>query len=390
MSTQATDLSNQTKTVGEVIAKCWRRQKTWVDWLCDHEGPPFGKYLLDVVLKFFGLIIGVLGALGLLDSFTLSYVSVLPEIETRYVSAGFLLLGITLYHLGRHTRRIELKTGVYPEDIDALICDVEQSKSTLNGGKKEEAEYQVKRIIYFKGKPSEVSIKRLTSLKKLKIDTLDVVSLVAHSRASLLEYKFLVHDHENYIRYETAINGLISRNELVALKSCLKELHDEIADEAFSIRYGEAILESLSRWGVVAIIPFFIIGVNPLFSIPNFENQLTFLNWGFLGMSGAVLFTLNRMRNRESTRVGEDEGNTELRIMLLGITLGATAAILLYVSIKSRIFGGKALPRLNDEIGIDQSNAVINALTVFWGIAAGFSAKLAERLVGSSSGATTS
>ena len=107
-------------------------------------------------------------------------------------------------------------------------------------------------------------------------------------------------------------------------------------------------------------------------------------------MSWAVLFTLNRMRNRESTRVGEDEGNTELRIMLLGITLGATAAILLYVSIKGSIFGGKALPRLNDEIGIDQSNAVINALTVFWGIAAGFSAKLAERLVGSSSGATTS
>ena len=106
-------------------------------------------------------------------------------------------------------------------------------------------------------------------------------------------------------------------------------------------------------------------------------------------MAGAVLYSVNNMRKRDATKVGEDEGNRELRTMLLGITLGAMAAILLYVAVTGGILGGKVLPKLNEDIGSGWPAIKTNALSVFWGIAAGFSAKLAERLVGSSSGATT-
>lgn len=390
MSAQVTESEKEHTTLREVFGKCWRRLKVWAAWLCDPEGPSLRKYIIDIGLRFSGLLIGASGILALLDTFTLNYVEFIQINGMRYLGGGLLLFGSTLYFLGKHAKRIEFKTATYSEDIDALVCDVEQNLQNLeNENKKEVALSEIDRLKRFKNKPSEVSIKKLACLQNIRIDALDKEELAADARSSLSEYKFLVGNNEDYVRYETIINDRISFDKIDDLRSYLKELHQEIYEEKFSIGYGEAVLESLSHWSIPAIIPLFVIGVNPLLSAPYFQGELTLLHWGVLGMTGAILYSVNQMRDKDTTKVGEDEGNLVLRTMLLGIMLGAISAILLYVSVKSGILGGKVLPNLTAEIVSDRDQVVINALSLFWGIAAGYSAKLADRLVGSSSGATT-
>lgn len=392
MSPPVTESEKETPSGREVIEKCWGRSKTWVAWFCDPEGPSFGKFIIDMVFKILGGAFSIFGALVLLNTFTFKYLIILDlDIgDLRYVGAALLLFGATMYFVGKHAKRIELKTAAYQADIDALVCDIKQNLNNLeNDEQKSAAHAEIDRITFFNKKPSEVSIKRLISLQKMKVDVLDPETIIALAKSSLFDYKFFVAGDENYIRYETIINDLISRKEIKELRPHLKELLDEINEEEFSVGYGEAVLESLSHWSMPAIVSLFVIGVNPMFNPPYFENELTFVHWGVLGMTGAVIYSVNKMRNRDTTKVGEDEGNLELRTMLLGIMLGGISAILLYVSVRSGILGGKALPNLNKEMALNQNQVVINALSIFWGIAAGFSAKLAERLVGSSSSATT-
>lgn len=392
MSPPVTESAKETPSGREVVAKCWGRSKTWAAWLCDSEGPSFWKFIIDMVFKILGGVFSIFGALVLLNTFTLKYLIILDlDIDDmRYVGAALLLFGATMYFVGKHAKRIELKTAAYQADIDALVCDIKQNLHNIENDEQRSAvNVEIDRITFFNNKPSEVSIKRLINLQKMKVDVLDSETIIALAKSSLFDYKFFVAGDENYVRYETIINDLISRKEITELRPHLKELLDAINEEEFSVGYGEAVLESLSHWSMPAIVSLFLIGVNPMFNPPYFEGELSFLHWGVLGITGAVLYSVNKMRSRDTTKVGEDEGNLELRTMLLGIMLGAISAILLYVSVRSGILGGKALPNLNREGVLNQSQVVVNALSIFWGIAAGFSAKLAERLVGSSGSVTT-
>ena len=191
----------------------------------------------------------------------------------RYSGSLLLLFGVTSYIVGKHSKRLEIKTAAYLEDIDALVCDVNHNLHRLSTKKRQMARKQIDRINFFKEMPSEVSFKRLTSLQQIKVDSLNKEEVIAHATSSLAEYKFLVDEDENYIIYKTIIKDLESRDEIDKLKEYLKELYDEINQEKFSIGYGEAVLESLSHWSIPAMISLFVIGVNPLISEPYFQNE---------------------------------------------------------------------------------------------------------------------
>ena len=85
--------------------------------------------------------------------------------------------------------------------------------------------------------------------------------------------------------------------------------------------------------------------------------------------------------------MGEDEGNRVLRMMLLGIMIGVTTAVLLYSALRGGMLSGTILPDMSfEKVGGSIKN---NALSIFWGIFSGFSVKLLGRLMGTAESATS-
>ena len=191
---------------------------------------------------------------------------------------------------------------------------------------------------------------------------------------------------EAYTMYKTKAEDSI---ELMKESKSTKEsqeylslIRGEVDNVRYNTGYGEAIIESMTYWSVITGIALFIFGLSPLFDRPYFANRLDIAHWAIFGFEGAILATINQMRKLEPFDVGEDDGNSQLRKMVMGLLIGATAAIMLYLAIQSKMFGGMALPKLSSNVeGID-SPVAINALSVFWAIAAGFSGStLIERLL---------
>ena len=376
----------------DIAKACWDQTKRRARWFCDPEGPSFAQYARDQLFVLIGAALTIGGILWFLSSLAGLGISVkIPNPNRLYIISFMLLFGATLFVLGRHPRQTELKTALYNEEIDNVINLIEQNLDKLESPQQEHAEREICAVRHFKMQPSEVSFQRLTNLNRIYIDCLDENELEAKARKDLSTYKlYLGREDETYLKFEYLLEDYISRSEHERLRAELKPLQKEIDDEKFLAGQGEAILKSISYWGIPAIVPLFFIGIAPLLTPVAFSGELSVINWGVLGATGAVLSTLHGMRKRDAGVVGLDEGNSILKDLLLGLIVGGAASVLLYVAIRSGVFGGKALPKLNDEIGVKQTEEVRNALSVFWAIVAGFSAKLVETFAGSSQSVTSS
>jgi len=114
---------------------------------------------------------------------------------------------------------------------------------------------------------------------------------------------------------------------------------------------------------------------------------LSFIHWGILGVSGAILYIVNHMKQYDTIRVGEDEGNVVVRRTLLGMIIGGISAILLYGAIFGGFISGGIFPNIEEANMSQEIDLLIfknNSLSLFWAIFAGFSAKLFEGIVGKS------
>ncbi len=91
--------------------------------------------------------------------------------------------------------------------------------------------------------------------------------------------------------------------------------------------------------------------------------------------------TIVRVRNMDTFRVGEDEGNQVVRQMIFGMLLGGASALVLYVVINTGFFAGRGLSQLNPEIDARQDPIRLNAMSVFLALVAGFSGRILERFL---------
>jgi len=392
------------KTIKGVLKDCWNRRLVWASWMCDPEGPSAPEIITKLLLRWLGVISIIAGLFGWIISFpsitSLPNVSILIEnifggdINLfRYIASALVFFGSGFYFIGKHAKRLELKTAVFNEEIDNIISEVRRS-SKENTLFIEEVNNEIVRLKYFKEKPSEVSQLRLIALRKLHIDTIkDFEKLKAYAESDIFDYKhFTGEEDQTYLDYRKEFNRLywgwdldVNHNStIMEFRVRLKELRNDLSWEKYWSGQGEAILESITHWSIPAIFALTVMGVTPLLNEPIFLSELNLINWGFLGMAGAILFTAGNMRKLDFAQVGEEEGNQELRKMLLGMVIGAISAILLYASIRSGIFGGKALPKFEAyNSGISTDIVVANSLSMFWAIAAGYSAKLVGGMFGS-------
>lgn len=317
-------------------------------------------------------------------------------IYMQYVGSSFIFVGSTLYFVGRHTIRLEYKTAAENEEIDLIVNEFKcaQNKITKDDDTKADNDSnEVDELIILRRKPSEVSVSKLTFLRKRLIDLCDnEESLITHGEAGLADYEYYLGGKydENYERYSREIASLkvkIEKNSFEnedkqRLKEIIKDLRESIAEERMLSSKGEGILESITHWSLPAAISLLLAGILPLLQEPYFKSNLIIINWMVLGSAGAIIYTADHMRGSDTTKVGEDEGNVVLRKMLLSMLVGLVAALLLYVAIWGGVIEGIIFPQLGfSDSEITQSPYVINALSVFWGIMSGYSVKLFNRLV---------
>ncbi len=115
-------------------------------------------------------------------------------------------------------------------------------------------------------------------------------------------------------------------------------------------------------------------GVLSLFE-PAGNDMIGIVNWGFLGIAGAMTTVLLSLRKSDVVEVGTTRGKRELWRAILGSALGLVAGILLYAMIAGGILAGSAFPSFESIAGLDKEKVELQnvARSVFWGIAAGFS-----------------
>lgn len=393
-----------------VLCKCYTQLLEWKDWMCDPDGPTYTKVIYDLIKRVIGVIFILFGIYLLFftflpDIFTVEIIQLLAVNDIRYIGAASLFVGSIFYILGKYRNRVEHQTAVYNEDIDQLVSEVASRMMYMpDEDLKAEAHKQIDILNRFKRKPSEVSQLRMMPLRKLIVETYDDINrLNAVISSDLHDYRNLVtSDYHEYARYKNRLDKLTEEHEcradieekrekeiIAELQTLCKTLREEVSSEKFLSGVGEALFESITHWAIIAIPAMLLSGLIPLLGEPYLESELSFIHWGLLGMAGAALYTVAKMKQRDVSVVGEDEGNMVLRQMLLSMILGAVTAILFYMAIRGGWFGGKALPKLNPFIGDpDQGPIVTNVLSVIWAIAAGYSAKLLDKIVGTSENAS--
>ena len=378
------------------VKETWKQALIWCQWLADPDGPSHKKKIISISFCIFGSLMLICGisVLVILAS-GIAFGQIFSEFKisksqptiSGYIAGILVFIGGFFWVLGKHPARVDLKTAEYNEEIDVLISNIRLRTRSMSNDQKNESKKLIDTLEKFKKMPTEVSILRLTPLRKLQADIYHENELYPQIYSELESLRYYSgRKDETYNLYKGKVDEVKERNQISEdseeLREYLSIIRAEVDNVRYNTGYGEAIIESMTYWSVISGIALLVIGLSPLFDPPYFENELYISHWAIFGFQGALLSTIIYMRKLEPFDIGEDDGNSQLRKMVMGMFIGAIAAIMLYLAIQSGMFGGKALPKLtSNKNGIDDP-MVINALSVFWAIAAGFSGStLIERLL---------
>ncbi len=130
---------------------------------------------------------------------------------------------------------------------------------------------------------------------------------------------------------------------------------------------GYELVRALTVVGVASIPILLAMGLLPILH-PGGENYLGILNWGLLGICGAITAVLLNLRKSNIVEVGNTEGKKELRNAILGAALGLVAGVLAYAMISGELLtSGGLVPKLVNGEPHDLG------LSIIWGLASGFS-----------------
>ena len=382
-------IKNIALTLSSCIRKTWMRAITWCLWLADPEGPSYKRTLriglfctIGVILAASGLLVTLFSiyneicnnqckfAEDIFISFPLS----------GYVGGCFLFFGVSFWLFGRHPLRIELKTAEYSEQIDVLVSDVRSKLPSINGALRKEVEALICKLEKHRDMPSEVSVIRLTPLRRLQVFTYKKEELRPLLLSELEELKYYSgQDDTIFVMYEKSIKHAIeanngsTKNNNTELRQYLIILREYIDELKYKYGHGEAIIESVTYWSIFSGIALFLVGISSLFCEPYFGGDINVGHWIVFAFAGALLATVSRMKKWDSFEIAEDEGTLQLRRMAMGWFIGTISAVVLYLAIMSGVLDGSAFPELTRNAGSKPLPMVNNALSVFWAIFAGFS-----------------
>ena len=228
---------------------------------------------------------------------------------------------------------------------------------------------------------------QVLSLNQMLVDFLKVDDLIASARLSLTELEDYAldsarrYDWEQCRRWQQKIKDAVGKIEQVdvqdadydanqdkaseSLRAELRMLLEYVASYNMSWGEGSAIIRGIIRCGVFTLFPLLGIGLLPLLH-PASDKILHILNWGVLGVSGAITAVLLSLRKSDVVEVGNTEGKKELWHAVLGVGLGLVAGVLGYSLIASNMLkAGGIIP----DVKSPEHPQI--ALSIVWAVTSG-------------------
>ena len=306
--------------------------------------------------------------------------------------AGF-LSGLVADFIIRHKIRVHEKRKGDRSEIEALIQQANIIQASLPDPenptelteKQKQIEKEVKRLEDL-GPEGWTEFQVLT-LDRLLIDFLLIEDLKALAQSSLEDLEVYAHgdafsyDARLYYRWEEKITSAIDDlekndgedgvNRVEVLRANLRSLLYHVADYHANWAKGSTIVTGIIICGIVAVVVFTLMGILPLLctiqnSTLSCDLRLGVLNWGLLGVAGAIASALISLKNAEEVEVGHTSGRQELWRAVLGAPLGLLAGILVFSALAGGLFkSGAAVPNL---VHPKLSDAY---LSIVWAVGAG-------------------
>lgn len=227
----------------------------------------FGCFNLVIIIIGIFLITAGLGSLFTSPFISTEYLNsacgrllkaACDRVVLGYIGAISVLVGSTLYLIGRHKRRLDLKTAEYQEDVDSLLAEVEadihayEKKQKNPDSKLTKAIETERKKLDEKNrdKDREVSILATILLRRMQVDLYDEEKIVSQALYELLEFRDLLGNdtHYYYEHFSTQIQD--NKSDPIRLRTILKNLREAFQGEKFLQGRGEAVLESVAHWGM--------------------------------------------------------------------------------------------------------------------------------------------
>ena len=261
--------------------------------------------------------------------------------------------------------------------------------------KREQVEKELERLTEDVGPEGWTEFQVLT-LDRMLIDFLPIEDLKARARSSLNELKLYAYgeafsyDDDFYREWADKINSNISNldeldqsnesavekvvekdDKAEALRANLRAIREHIADYQANWAEGSTIVSGIRICGSVAVIVFTFMGILPLlYPVDNCsllcDLRLGILNWGFLGIAGAIAIALLELRKAKEVEVADTAGKQELSRVFLSVPLGLLAGVLVFSALAGGVIeSGSAVPDLKEPKFSDA------CLSIVWAVVAG-------------------
>lgn len=176
--------------------------------------------------------------------------------------------------------------------------------------------------------------------------------------------------------------NIILYDSAASLRAETQTLLENIADFDLDWSDGSAIIRGIRFIGVVGIPILLFSGLLPAIDYCD-DICLPIVNWGMLGIVGAITAVLLGFRKLDLVDVGNTKGKQELARTILAAVLGLVAGILTYFIIAGELISGSVIPEI---CCCSWKNF---ALSVVWAFTAGFSfEKLFDRINSSTLGSS--
>ena len=312
-----------------------------------------------------------------------------------YLALVGLLSGLVTDFVVRHRMRVHESRKADPSEVETLIQEANNVRPRLT---------RPRRPVNYEEKRTEVvkEVRRLNdvgphgwtefqilALDRLRIDFLGIEDLKALALSSLADLKEYAegdafsYDVSLYYDWEEKIKSAISvidelyntetakDHKAEMLRANLRSLLYHVADYESNWAKGTTIVSGIRICGATTVVVFTLMGILPLLcSIPptalSCDFGLGLLNWGFLGVAGAISSALIGLRNAQEVEVGYTAGRQELWRAVLGAPLGFLAGILVFSALAGGIIEtGAAVPNLRQP-GFSDAY-----LSIVWAVFAG-------------------
>lgn len=319
-----------------------------------------------------------------------------PCLWGTYIAFGLVLAVAIIERLIRHKLIVHAARLEDISEVEALFVEARNVEPTQNGPMAESEHFSKKKeaLLAEVHRLKEMGSRgwseyQVLALNQMLVEFLEKEELVARAQSTLEDLEDYAtdkayggYDQRQYDKWKARIEEAVKKLEeagnrpddqypaLVKLQADLETLFEHVASYNSNWSEGSTILRSIRRCGVVALFLLFPMALLPFLhpvNVMDSDKALGFLNWGLLGVIGAITAVLLNLSKSDYVEVGNTEGKKELWRAFGGTALGFVAGILAYWTVAGGLVtAGSAVPDL------ERSSLRDIGLSVLWAVAAGY------------------